>query len=117
VKILGLGVPIFTSDFEAAITRYEALTGETVEERFELADRGIRIAILGSLTIIAGTEQGIGALRGVRANDTVTHDTTLGVHVADLPTTRLRHGDRVDFTFNWPEVDRWEGTDFLVCVE
>ena len=49
--------------------------------------------------------------------DTVTHDTTLGVHVADLPTTHLRRGDRLDFTFYWPEVDRWEGTDFLVCVE
>ena len=46
-----------------------------------------------------------------------THDTTLGVHLADLPTTRLRRGDRLDFTFYWPEVDRWEGTDFLVCVE
>jgi glucoamylase len=49
--------------------------------------------------------------------DTVTHDTTLGVHVADLPTTRLRRGDRVDLTFYWPEVDRWEGTDFVVCVQ
>jgi glucoamylase len=64
--------------------------------------------------------QGRGALecglwRTVR--DAVTHDTTLGVHVADLSTTRLRRGDRVDFTFYWPEVDRWEGTDFVVCVE
>ena len=38
-------------------------------------------------------------------------------HVADLPTTRLRRGDRVDLTFYWPEVDRWEGNDFVVCVE
>ena len=49
--------------------------------------------------------------------DAVTHDTTLGVHLADLPTTRLRHGDRVDLTFYWPEVDRWEGIAFAVCVE
>jgi len=49
--------------------------------------------------------------------DTVTDDTTLGVHVVDLPTIRLRHGDRVDFAFYWPEVDRWEGADFFVCVE
>jgi glucoamylase len=49
--------------------------------------------------------------------ETLTHDTTLGVHVADLPTTRLRRGDRVDLTFYWPEVDRWEGIDFIVCVE
>jgi glucoamylase len=50
-------------------------------------------------------------------HDTATRDTTLGVHVADLPTTRLRRGGRVDLTFYWPEVDRWEGTDFVVCVE
>jgi glucoamylase len=49
--------------------------------------------------------------------DTPTHDTTLGVHVVDLPTTRLRGADRVDFTFYWPEADRWEGTDFVVCIE
>ena len=29
-------------------------------------------------------------------HDTATRDTTLGVHVVDLPTTRLRTGDRVD---------------------
>jgi glucoamylase len=50
-------------------------------------------------------------------HDTATHDTTLRVHVVDLPTTRLRRGDRVDLTFYWPEADRWEGADFFVCVE
>jgi glucoamylase len=49
--------------------------------------------------------------------DTDTRDTTLGVHLADLPTSALRVGDRVDFTFHWPEANRWEGADFLVCVE
>jgi glucoamylase len=51
------------------------------------------------------------------AYDAPTHDTTLGVHVVDLPTTHLRRGDRVDFTFYWSAVDRWEGTDFFVCVD
>jgi glucoamylase len=50
-------------------------------------------------------------------NDTATRDTTLGVHVVDLPTTRLRTGDRVDLTFYWQDAKRWEGVDFLVCVE
>jgi glucoamylase len=50
-------------------------------------------------------------------HDIDTRDTTLGVHVVDLPTSALRVGDRVDFTFHWPEVNRWEGTDFFVCVE
>jgi glucoamylase len=50
-------------------------------------------------------------------HDIRTRDTTLGVHVVDLETQHLRIGDRVDLTFYWPEADRWEGTDFVVCVE
>jgi glucoamylase len=50
-------------------------------------------------------------------HDTATRDTTLGVHVVDLPTTHVRAGVRVDFTFYWPEANRWEGVDFMVCVE
>jgi len=51
------------------------------------------------------------------AQDTRTRDTTLGIHVADLPTLDLRIGERVEFTFNWPEVDRWEGVNFVVWVQ
>jgi glucoamylase len=43
-------------------------------------------------------------------------DTGLGVYVADLPTTNLRPGSHVDFTFYWPEVNRWEGADFRVLL-
>jgi glucoamylase len=50
-------------------------------------------------------------------HDTPTGDTTLGVHVADLDTAELSTGDRVRLTFYWPGVARWEGADFLVCVE
>ena len=67
MKVLSVSVPVFTSDFEAAIGRYETLTGEAVSERFDLPDRGIRIAILGGLTIIALSEREIDALRDVRA--------------------------------------------------
>jgi glucoamylase len=51
------------------------------------------------------------------AHDVATRDTTLGMHVVDLATAPLRSGARVDMTFYWPELDRWEGTDYLVCVE
>ena len=51
------------------------------------------------------------------AQDTATLDTTLGVHVADLPTARLQPGADIDFTLYWPDVDRWEGKDFLVTVD
>ena len=50
-------------------------------------------------------------------HDTATRDTTLGVHVCDLGTRDLRRGDRVHLTFYWPEAERWEGVDFLVCIE
>lgn len=49
--------------------------------------------------------------------DETTRDTTLGVHVADLPTEHLCEGARIDLTFYWPEEDRWEGADYLVCIE
>jgi glucoamylase len=49
--------------------------------------------------------------------DNPTRDTTLGVHVVDLATTHLSAGDRVDLTFYWLEVNRWEGIDFIVFIE
>jgi glucoamylase len=39
------------------------------------------------------------------------------VHVVDLPTLHLSRDDRVDFTFYWPDADRWEGIDYQVCIE
>jgi glucoamylase len=48
--------------------------------------------------------------------DTATRDTTLGVHVVDLPTTQLGAGACVDLTFFWPDANRWEGVDFAVGV-
>jgi glucoamylase len=50
-------------------------------------------------------------------NETPTLDTTLGVHVADLHTMELRTGAHVNLTIYWRDVDRWEGSDFLVSVE
>jgi hypothetical protein len=37
--------------------------------------------------------------------------------IRDLPTTQLRAGAGVDLTFYWPEASRWEGVDFVICVE
>jgi putative membrane protein len=56
-------------------------------------------------------------LQGCTAQDTTTRDTTLGVHIADLETRHLSNGDRVHLTFYWPEAERWEQVDFLVCME
>ena len=49
-------------------------------------------------------------------HDTEGRDTGLGEYVVDLPTESLPEGARIDFTFYWPEVNRWEGQDFAVIV-
>jgi glucoamylase len=50
-------------------------------------------------------------------HDTATRDTKLDVHVANLDTVSLRTGGGVDFTWYWPEANRWEGIDAGVRVE
>lgn len=49
--------------------------------------------------------------------DVATCDTGLGVSIADVPASeKLAAGAAVDFTFYWPDSDRWEGRDFRVEV-
>jgi glucoamylase len=46
-----------------------------------------------------------------------TRDTGLGIHVADLTSTRtLSEGAAVNFTFFWRDARRWEGRNFGVRV-
>lgn len=49
--------------------------------------------------------------------DVNTQKTGLGIYAADLPTDKLKQGDRFVFTFFWQEAQHWEGTDFSVTVE
>jgi glucoamylase len=60
-----------------------------------------------------------GSVDGWRSTfDLETRDTGLGVWIADLPgSDRLVPGAAVDFTFHWPESDRWEGRDFRMTVD
>jgi glucoamylase len=44
-------------------------------------------------------------------------DTTIGVWVADLAAELLPAGSDVQFTFYWPDADRWEGTSYSVSVD
>ena len=85
-----MSVPIFTHDIEAAIERYEALTRETVRERFEVHEQGIEIAILGSLTIIAGPEKNIGALRNLRATFIVDSLAEYAAHLRSTGATTIQ---------------------------
>lgn len=48
--------------------------------------------------------------------DSKTIDTSMGVHYVDIPTSNLAPGSSIVFTFYWPEVDKWEGTDFQVTI-
>jgi hypothetical protein len=90
MKVLGTSVPVFTSDFEAAIERYEALTRQAVSERFELPEGGIRIAVLDGLTIIAGPETSLGALGHVRATFVVDSLAEFAVHLRSTGATTLQ---------------------------
>ena len=49
-------------------------------------------------------------------NDTRTHDTGLGVHIADLPTNELSSGSALTFTIYWPDEDRWEGENQTILI-
>jgi glucoamylase len=46
-----------------------------------------------------------------------TKDVGLGVYVADLPVEKLSADTVVEFTFYWPEEDRWEGENHTVRIE
>jgi glucoamylase len=50
------------------------------------------------------------------SEDTPTVDTSLGVHVADLPTAPLRGGTTLRFTFRWRDAERWQGEDFACLI-
>src|SRR6266850_2414774 len=90
MRVLSTSVPIVTRDIEAAIERYEPLTRETVRERFEVPEQGIEIAILGSLTIIAGSEKQLGALRNIRATFIVDSINEYAAHVRSTGATTLQ---------------------------
>lgn len=49
-------------------------------------------------------------------HDTNTHSTGVGIHIADLPTSALKAGQELVFTFNWLEHHQWEGADFTVTI-
>jgi glucoamylase len=45
-----------------------------------------------------------------------TNDSLLGVHVVDLPTSRLKKGKTLQFTFYWVEEERWEGRNYDIEI-
>jgi glucoamylase len=51
-----------------------------------------------------------------RIDDIATHEDGLGLHVADIPTSALRDGQRVDLTLLWTQTNVWEGRDYRIEV-
>jgi glucoamylase len=49
--------------------------------------------------------------------DLETSDSGLGMHIADLDTTKLVPGTKVSFTLYWPAEKRWEGVNYMVEIE
>jgi predicted enzyme related to lactoylglutathione lyase len=71
MKIVGMSVPVLTGDIESAIGRYEALLRGGVKARFVIPERGLTVAVLEGVTLIAGIERDLAPLREVRATFTV----------------------------------------------
>jgi len=45
-----------------------------------------------------------------------SYDSTLGVHVVDLPTRRLKTDTTIRFTIYWLDEERWEGQDYTIRI-
>lgn len=50
------------------------------------------------------------------SSDVRTHDTGMGIHIADLDSDEVKAGKSVHFTFFWPQANHWEGKNFSVRV-
>jgi glucoamylase len=48
--------------------------------------------------------------------ETKTRDTGIGIHRADIPTSSLKTGEQIHFTFFWSEVNHWEGQNFSIKI-
>ena len=70
----------------------------------------LRIETLAPATVHVGVD-GWTAIQDVDAVDT-----GLGVWVTDLDMKSHPGAGSIEFTFYWPEVDRWEGVDFRIVL-
>ncbi len=101
---------------EPVYQRYaKAKTGSKIE-MWTLAHQPQRIAQGKTLRIITEKAATIHwSFDGwTTANDLVTRDVGFGCWFGDLPSDRLKAGDRIVFTFLWQE--GWEGKDFQIEI-
>jgi glucoamylase len=50
-------------------------------------------------------------------HDISTLDSGLGIHFADLATSKLNHEQHIDFTFYWYDSKTWEGEEYMLAIE
>lgn len=74
------------------------------------AGKTLRVETLAPCTV----RWSLDGWRSVR--DSNSQDTGLEVYYVELPTNNLPPGAAVEFTFFWPQANRWEGADFGVRV-
>ena len=88
------------------------VSGWRFDQRFRLlpAGRALRIETQSPAIVHWTTNQ------WDRAEDTRTAHLGPDLHAVELPTSELPPGTRVQFTFYWPRVNRWEGEDFEVRI-
>jgi glucoamylase len=92
-------------------------TSDRVTWRFNNKTRAIAPGLILRIETLAPAVVHWSADGWRTVHDDATRDTTLGVHVVDLPARCLPPATVIDFTFYWPEAARWEGVDYQVCVE
>lgn len=90
MRVLGVSVPVLTGDIERAIPRYEALTGELLKMRFGVPERGLTIALLGSVTLISGNEEALVPARELRASFIVDSIVDFEAHLRSTGATILQ---------------------------
>jgi hypothetical protein len=63
MKVLKILSRLYVNDLDASIAFYEALTGEKCAVRFAYKEKGLELAQIGSLLLIAGNDQALEPFR------------------------------------------------------
>ncbi|MEO6761597.1 MAG: glucan 1,4-alpha-glucosidase [Candidatus Saccharimonadales bacterium] len=72
--------------------------------------KSLRIEVLASATVHWTNDN------WQTVHDTKTIDTTLGMHILDIPSNELKADGQLKFTFYWHHADSWEGQDFIIAI-
>jgi glucoamylase len=73
--------------------------------------KDLRIHSLDTATIRWSTDDWF------NTQDVFTLDSGIGVHYADIPTSKLEHGTKISFTFYWHDAEAWESVNYELTIE